>query len=96
MEKKTNRHRWEIDQIMTEINEFYSHFNALLSNRTDNMTKLANDLKMKHSKVFTQSENIKTEVLKHQKNVLDLRNPHPEPKQPIFPDLGLGMYIIRI
>ena len=56
MEKKTNRHRWEIDQIMTEINEFYSHFNALLSNRTDNMTKLANDLKMKHSKATVKKK----------------------------------------
>ena len=44
------------------------------------MTKLANDLRLKHSKVFTQSENIKTDVLNHQKTVLDLRSPHPEPK----------------
>jgi HEAT repeat protein len=87
LEKKTNRHKWELDQMYVDIEAYYKELENILAIKYETATKLAAEKRAKLNKVTEQSEEIKKEVLKAQKTVLDSRRPHPEPKEPQFTEL---------
>jgi hypothetical protein len=87
LEKKTNRHKWELDQMYAEIEAVYTQLEEHIARKHEAASKLAVEKRAKLKKVQEQSEEIKKEVLKAQKAVADSRKPHPEPKEPVFAEL---------
>lgn len=96
LERKFRYHRSEIRTQLAEIDAKGIELLEYFKSRKDKLMKDLHDCRQKQKKLVEQAEDLKAEVVRVTKVVVDLRKPNQEPKEPIFEDFPPVPYVPSI
>jgi HEAT repeat protein len=87
LEKKLDIYLSRVSKLRQSNSERTHLLLELLKAKSDSSSKQYKDAKNKYNKAFNQSEDIKNDVLRSTKSIVELRIPHIAPKEPDLPEL---------
>eukprot|EP01038_Epipyxis_sp_PR26KG_P008951 gene8951-12071_t len=96
MKLKATRFNTELEMLTSDIDVLYQSIEELLQKKNDVTNRLYNDHKLKYRKIVDQYEDVKKEVLRVQKNVLEAKKPTPVPKEPALGELPPINYVPKM